>query len=260
MAGGAVAPARVPLIVGNWKMNKTSGEGATFVRALARKLGAVSDREVLVAPPFTGLPEAVRAASGTSILVAAQDVFWETEGAYTGEIAPGMLVDIGVRGVIVGHSERRLHFAETDDQVSRKVRAALDGGLWPVVCVGESTGERETGLTEEVLSTQIPAALSSVSRSESLPLALAYEPIWAIGTGKTATPQMAQEAIAFCRERIGDSLGGVAASRIRVLYGGSVRSDNIDALMAQPDIDGVLVGGASLDLNAFARIVEFERR
>ena len=236
----------------------TSGEGATFIRALADKLSAARDREVFVAPPFTGLLEAVRAASGTSILVAAQDVFWEAEGAYTGEVAPGMLVDMGVTGVIVGHSERRLYFGETDEQVSRKVRAALDSGLSPIVCVGESAGQRETGLTEEVLSRQIPAALSSVLRSETSSLVLAYEPVWAIGTGKNATPQMAQEAIAFCRERIADSLGEDAASLIRMLYGGSVRPDNIDALMAQPDIDGVLVGGASLDLDAFARIVQFE--
>jgi triosephosphate isomerase len=260
MAGNGAVPLRVPLIAGNWKMYKTSGEGAAFVRALAARIGAAEGREVVVAPPFTGLLEAATAAAGTSIIVAAQDVFWEKEGAYTGEVAPGMLTDIGVKGVIVGHSERRQYFGETDDHVSRKVRAALDGGLSPIICVGESAGEREARRTREVLSTQIPAALSSVRSEEGLPVTLAYEPIWAIGTGKTATPQMAQEAIAFCRERVADSLGGDAAGKIRVLYGGSVKPDNIDDLMAQPDIDGVLVGGASLDLEAFCLIVEFEAR
>ncbi len=260
MAGKGTAPLRVPLIAGNWKMYKTSGEGAVFVRALAARIGAVEGREVVVAPPFTGLLEAVRAAAGTSIAVAAQDVFWEKEGAYTGEVAPAMLTDLGVKGVIAGHSERRQYFGETDDQVSRKVRAALDGGLSPIICVGESAGEREKGLIEEVLSRQIRAALSSVRPEECGSVALAYEPIWAIGTGKTATPEMAQEAIAFCRELVADRLGGEVAGTVRVLYGGSVRPDNIDDLMAQSDIDGVLVGGASLDLEAFCRIVEFVAR
>jgi len=258
MAGQAGGPARVPLIAGNWKMYKTSGEGAAFVKALAGRLGVVKGREVVVAPPFTGLSEAVKAAAGTGIIVAAQDVFWETEGAYTGEVAPGMLVDLGVKGVIIGHSERRQYFGETDDWVSRKVRAALNEGLLPIVCVGETAGEREAGLTDELLSAQIRAALSKVRSEEGPSLALAYEPKWAIGTGKTATPEIAQEAVAFCRARAAEFLGGDAPGTVRILYGGSVRPDNIDELMAQPDIDGVLVGGASLDVEAFARIVEFE--
>jgi triosephosphate isomerase len=241
-------------------MHKTAGEGVAFVQALAARIGSVDDREVMVAPPFTGLAAAVTAARGTAIGVAAQDVFWNKEGAYTGEVAPGMLADLGVKAVIVGHSERRQLFGETDEWVSRKVRAALDGGLSPLVCVGESAAERERGFTNEVLARQIVSALSAVRSGESALLTIAYEPIWAIGTGQTATALVAQEAAAFCRTRVEDSVGRAGGTRIRVLYGGSVRPDNIDELMAQPDIDGVLVGGASLDLEAFCRIVGFDTR
>ncbi len=251
---------RVPLIVGNWKMYKTSGEGAAFIGALARRLGTVQSREVVVAPPFTGLCEAVKAAAGTDMIVSAQDVHWEAEGAYTGEISPGMLADLGVKGVIIGHSERRQYFGETDDWVSRKVRASLDVGLRPVACVGETASEREVGLTEEILRAEVGAAVSSVRPEEVPSFALAYEPTWAIGTGLTATPEIAEEAIAFCRTRVAEVLGEEAAAKVRILYGGSVRPDNIDDLMAQPDIDGVLVGGASLDVEAFSRIVEFRVR
>jgi len=253
-------PLRVPLVAGNWKMYKTSGEGASLLRDLAARLGKLGNREVLVFPSFVGLPEAVKAVTGTAIAIGAQDVFWADEGAYTGEVAPGMLAAIGVRNVLVGHSERRQYFGETDEWVTRKVRAALDGGLAPLICVGESSGEREQGRTEEVLSREIHAALSAVRSNESPSVTLAYEPIWAIGTGKTATPEIAQKAISFCRETIEDALGQRGAETIRVLYGGSVKPNNIDDLMAQPDIDGVLVGGASLDLEAFCRIIEFEVR
>jgi triosephosphate isomerase (TIM) len=251
-------PSRAPLIAGNWKMYKTSAEGVSFVHALARDLGPISGRDVVVAPPFTGLCEAVKALVGTGIAVSAQNVFWEAEGAYTGEISPGMLADLGVAAAIIGHSERRQYFGETDSSVAKKVRAVLDEGLMPIMCVGETESQREAGQTESVLSTQVPAGLAAVAAVEASRVAIAYEPIWAIGTGKTATPEMAQEAVAFVRKQVGAVLGPDAAAAVRVLYGGSVKADNIDELMAQPDIDGVLVGGASLDVASFARIVRFE--
>ncbi len=258
MTSEAGARARRPLIAGNWKMYKTGAEGADFVRALARALGRVDGRDVVVAPTFVGLHQAVEAAYGTGIQVAAQDVFWEAEGAYTGEVSAPMLVDLGVQGVIIGHSERRQYFGETDDWVARKVRAVLDHGLLPIMCLGETQEERESGLTTEVLSTQVPTGLVSAMSEEAARVAIAYEPIWAIGTGKTATPAMAQEAIAFIRAEVGRLWGPAAAQVVRVLYGGSVKPDNIDELMAQPDIDGVLVGGASLAVESFARIVRFQ--
>ncbi len=254
---GSEPRVRMPLIAGNWKMYKTSRGGAAFVAELARGIGSPSDREVVVAPPFTGLAAAVEAAGGSTIIVAAQDVFWEAEGAFTGEVAPGMLTDLGVGAVIIGHSERRQLFGETDETVAKKVRAALDNGLLPIMCVGETESEREAGETEMVLSRQVPTGLAFVSAEEAGTVAIAYEPIWAIGTGKTATPGIAQEAIAFVRARIVMAFGGEAAQTVRILYGGSVKPDNIDELMGQPDIDGVLVGGASLNVESFKRIVQF---
>lgn len=245
-------------MAGNWKMYKNSREGAAFVAELAGLIGAPTDREVVVAPPFTGLGEAVRAAEGTVVAISSQDVFWEEEGAFTGEVAPGMLADLGVTAAIIGHSERRQYFGETDETVAKKVRAALDHGLAPIMCVGETETEREAGSTEQVLSRQVPAGLGAVQPGEATSVAIAYEPIWAIGTGKTATPEIAQEAVAFVREQVARALGREAARTVRVLYGGSVKPDNIDELMAQHDIDGVLVGGASLQVESFARIVLFE--
>jgi triosephosphate isomerase len=249
---------RTPLVVGNWKMFKTSAEGGAFVRELGARLGEAAAREVIVAPPFTGLYEAARAAEGTCISVAAQDVFWESEGAYTGEVSAAMLADLGVKAAIVGHSERRAYFAETDETVAKKVRAALDEGLLPIMCVGESEQEREAGATEDVLARQVPAGLVSVRPEDAGRMAIAYEPVWAIGTGKTATPEIAQEAIAFIRKQVDATLGPEAADTLRILYGGSVGPNNIDELMALPDVDGALVGGASLKVDSFARIVEFQ--
>lgn len=248
---------RTPLIAGNWKMHKTSSEGARFIRALAQGLGPVDGREVMVAPPFTGLYEAVQAAKGSDIKVCAQNIFWAAEGAYTGEVAPRMVADLGVTAVIVGHSERRQHFGETDDGVALKVRAVLDHGMMPIMCVGETEAERLNSLTEKVLATQVPAGLAAVAEQEAAGMTIAYEPVWAIGTGRTATPEIAQEVCAFVRGLVGEKLGGDAAAGMRILYGGSVKPDNIDALMAQPDIDGVLVGGASLDVESFVRIVRY---
>ncbi len=255
--GGA---SRQPLIAGNWKMYKTAGEGAQFIRALASLLGRLTDRQVMVAPSFVGLAHAVAAAEGSGIAVAAQDVFWEKEGPYTGEVSAPMLAHLGVKAVIIGHSERRQWFGETDAAVARKIRAALDWGLLPLVCVGETEAEREQGLTEEVLVRQIHTGLAEVRPEEAAQVVIAYEPVWAIGTGKTATPETAEEAMAFVRSQIAVRLGESAAASIRILYGGSVRPDNIDALMDEPDIDGALVGGASLSLDAFVRIVRFQKR
>ncbi len=251
---------RMPLVVGNWKMFKTSREGAAFVRELASALGHLSDREVMVAPPFTGLLEAAAAAAGSGIRVSAQNVFWEWEGAYTGEVSAAMLADLGVAASIVGHSERRHYFGETDDAVAKKVWALLEHGLMPIMCVGETEDERDAGATENVLAAQIRAGLASVREADAPRVVVAYEPVWAIGTGRTATPDLAQEAIAFARRQVGAALGTAAARAVRILYGGSVGPHNIDELMAQPDVDGVLVGGASLDLVSFTRIVQFERR
>jgi triosephosphate isomerase (TIM) len=245
---------RIPVMAGNWKMFKTPSEGAAFVRDLAAELGQMQGTEVIVAPPFTGLASAVDAARGSSVQVAAQNMFYDDQGAYTGEVAPGMLLDLGVGWVIVGHSERRLLFGETDDDVARKVRAAFDYELRPIMCVGETEQEREAGKTEEVLARQVELDVSRLEAHEVPYLVVAYEPVWAIGTGRTATPEMAQQAIAFVRERLAASTGR-SADECRVLYGGSVKPDNIADLMGQPDIDGALVGGASLEVASFAAIV-----
>ncbi len=252
--------ARVPLIVGNWKMFKTSAEGATFVSELARELGGAAGRQVMVAPPFTGLYEAVKAAEGTCASIVAQDVFWEWEGAYTGEVSASMLADLGVKGAIIGHSERRQYFGETDEGVAKKVWATLERGLLAIMCVGESEEEREGEATEAVLGRQVPAGLASVRPEDVGSIAIAYEPIWAIGTGKTATPEIAQATMAFIREQVSAALGSEAAAKIRIVYGGSVGPHNIDELMSLPDVDGVLVGGASLQVGSFARIVQYEAR
>lgn len=251
--------ARLPFIAGNWKMYKTSSEGSAFIRELADRLGTVAHAEIVVAPPHTGLAAAVTASLGTGIGVAAQNMFWEDEGAFTGEVAPGMLVELGVRWVIIGHSERRQLFGETSQGVARKVRAALDHGLRPIVCVGETEEQREAGLTEEHLSGQVAKGLAEVRPEEAQGLVLAYEPIWAIGTGRTATSDTAQEAIAFIRSRVEAAFGREAAESVRIVYGGSVKPGNIGELMACADIDGALVGGASLDVTSFAGIVGFKQ-
>jgi triosephosphate isomerase len=250
---------RKPVVAGNWKMYKTSSEGAAFVRGLIEELrGRAVDAsrvEVLVAPPFTGLFEAVAACARTPLRVAAQNVYFEQEGAYTGEVAPPMLAALGVRWVIVGHSERRQYFGETDETVAKKVRACLDAGLTPIMCVGESEKEREDGLMDDVLRRQVGAGLALLTSGEVSGIAVAYEPIWAIGTGRTATPELAQEACAFVRAQAEAAAGPGAAGSLRVLYGGSVKPDNAEELFAQPDIDGGLVGGASLEVDSFARII-----
>ncbi len=191
--------------------------------------------------------------------MAAQDVFWEWEGAYTGEVSATMLADLGVKAAIIGHSERRRYFGETDESVAKKVWAALEQSLMPIMCVGETEEERDAGLTEEVLSRQVPAGLASVRPEDAPNVSIAYEPVWAIGTGRTATPEVAQEAVAFVRAQVAAALDKEAAESVRILYGGSVSPHNIDELMSQRDIDGVLVGGASLQVESFARIVNFQK-
>jgi len=248
---------RRPIIAANWKMHKTVDEAISFLDALQKRIGPCEDREVVVAPPFTALAAARCALQHQSVRLAAQNCHWEAKGAYTGEISPLMLQDLGCRYVIVGHSERRHLFAETDDMVQKKVAAVFGHGMVPILCVGEVLEEREGERTFEVVNRQVESALDGLSRRLLPELVLAYEPVWAIGTGKTATPDQAQEVHAFIRERLSSLFDKTVAKHVRILYGGSVKPDNVDALMAQPDVDGLLVGGASLEVVSFQRIVQY---
>jgi len=248
---------RTPLIVGNWKMHKTTGEAVALVAALVERLRDVEDVEVAVCPPFTALQAVAAALKGSRITLGAQDLHWEEEGAYTGEISAPMLLDVGCRFVIVGHSERRRHFGETDATVRQKVRAALHHGLVPIVCVGELLEERETGRTFQVLEAQVTGGLAGLTGEEGQRLVVAYEPVWAIGTGRTATPDQADEAQGFIRKLLAELFDPAVADQVRILYGGSVKPENIASLMARPEVDGALVGGASLDADTFARIVTY---
>ena len=253
----AATPAgRRPLMAGNWKMYKTPSQTKDFFTAFRPLVADVDDRDVLVCPPDLDLHAALAAVVDTKIKVGAQTMHYAAEGAFTGETAPAMLAEVGVPYVILGHSERRQYYNENDADLAKKVRAALDAGLRPILCCGETLEEREGGKTETKVGGQLDADLAEVGAAELANVAIAYEPIWAIGTGVTATPQQAQETVAFCRARVRERFGD-AADGVRVLYGGSVKPDNIDELMAQPDIDGVLVGGASLDPQGFSRIVKF---
>jgi triosephosphate isomerase len=229
------------LIAANWKMYKSATETAAFCHELSEKLIDLDEVEVAVCPPFTGLAPAVQALAGTEIAVAAQNVHWEAEGAYTGEISAQMLIDLGVYGAIVGHSERRQYFGETDETAGKRAAAALAAGLSVIACVGELEAEREAGETEAVLRRQLEP-LEPLEAHDNL--VVAYEPVWAIGTGRTATPELAQEAHAFIKSLLG----------VPVLYGGSVKSDNAAGLFAQPEVDGALVGGASLEVDSFVAI------
>jgi triosephosphate isomerase (TIM) len=248
---------RRPLLAGNWKMYKTQADAADFARAFAPLVAGVDDRDILLCAPFTDLAALVGVTGGTNVKVGAQTMHWAAQGAYTGEISAEMLVDAGVDAVILGHSERRQYFNEQDTELAKKVRVALDHGLLPILCCGETDDERVAGRTQEKIGRQLDRDLVGIKAGDLAKLAIAYEPIWAIGTGKTATAEIAQETVAFVRSRVRERLGA-AADHVRVLYGGSVKAGNIDELMAQPDIDGVLVGGASLDPTEFARIARFE--
>jgi triosephosphate isomerase len=246
-----------PLIAGNWKMHKTAREAVAFTRTLKEKLGNPVDRDVVVAPPFTALFPVAKILKGSGIALAAQNVHDKTEGAYTGEISGKMLADIGCRYVIIGHSERRIIFGETDEIINRKVISAAQFGLKPIFCVGETLLERKTEKTSNVIERQIKEGLKNVSVNDIRTTVCAYEPVWAIGTSQTATPQQAQEVHAFIRALIGQMFGSSIADNFPILYGGSVNQNNIQGLMAQPDINGALAGGASLDLETFMKIVRF---
>lgn len=248
---------RIPLIAGNWKMHKTVAEARALVEELLAGLGEVTDRQVVVCPPYTALAHVGQMIVHTPIALGAQDVFYEREGAYTGAISPLMLQDLGCRYVIIGHSERRQHFGETDTTVNRKMHATLRQGLFPILCVGESKPQRDAGQAETVVISQVRAGLEGIVPEMMDNVVLAYEPIWAIGTGDTATPEDAQAMHAAIRNILTELYGREIAQQVRIQYGGSVRPDNIDALMAQPDIDGALVGGASLKAESFLRIIHF---
>jgi len=246
---------RVPVFAGNWKMFKTVHETVGYVREFGAFAASVEGAELILAPPFTALAAAAETARGSDVAIAAQDLFFERDGAFTGEISATMVADTGATHAIVGHSERRRLFGDTDEWVNRKARAAVAAGLTPIVCIGETLAEREGGLTLDVLDRQIRAGLDGVSADQIAALLIAYEPVWAIGTGKNATPAEADEAHRHIRRRLSQWFGGVAADACRILYGGSVKPENIRDLIGLPDVDGALVGGASLDPRSFMEIV-----
>jgi triosephosphate isomerase len=255
MSDEAAAGPRRPLIAGNWKMNKTVSEAEAYIQALLPRVYAADGVDIALCVPFTDLAAMVDSARGSPVEIYAQNMHHEPSGAFTGEVSPPMLVELDVQGVVLGHSERRQLFAETDRELALKVPAALSAGLRPILCVGETESEREQGDTERKLRQQLHDDLAGVRDERLADLVVAYEPIWAIGTGKVATPEQAQEAIAFIRALI-EGRDAAAAGRVRILYGGSVSPDNARELLALPDVDGALVGGASLDAASFAAIVE----
>ncbi len=246
---------RKPFVAGNWKMHKTVAEAAALARELRGMVSMVHGVRIGVAPPFTALHAVAKALDGSNVETGGQTLHWEKQGAFTGEIAPGMLVEAGAAFVVVGHSERRQFFGETDETVRKRTAAALEAKLTPIVCVGETLGEREAGRTLSVVESQVKGGLGSFSKDELGRIAIAYEPVWAIGTGKTATTAQAQEVHAAIRKLLAE-LGGEVAERMPILYGGSVKPENAAELMAQPDVDGALVGGASLTADSFAKIVK----
>jgi len=248
---------RKKLMAANWKMYKTPDQTRDFFRDFLPLVEKHDRDEIAVCPPFVNVPAAVEAAKGSNIAVGAQNMYWEKEGAFTGEISTGMLLAVGCTHVIIGHSERRQYFGETDDTVNLKLKAALEAGLVPIVCVGEVLEEREAGLTEDVLRRQCLRAFHAISGKKAAKLVIAYEPVWAIGTGRTATPQLASEAHQVIRSEAGKALGEELAENLRILYGGSVKPENAKALMSEAEIDGALVGGASLVPKSFAAIVKY---
>ncbi len=250
--------ARIPLIAGNWKMYKTVSESIQTAKRLKELAQDAAGVEIMIAPAFTALVPVAEALEGSRIAVGAQNVHWEKEGAYTGEISTAMLVAAGCRFCIIGHSERREYFGESDDAVNKKIAAALAAGLVPVMCIGESEKQREADQTFSVLDKQLKIGLKGLFADALRPLVIAYEPIWAIGTGKTATSAQAQEVHRFLRSTLSELQGDVLAQGTRILYGGSVKPGNIAELMGMPDIDGALVGGASLDAETFGRIVHYQ--
>lgn len=248
---------RRPVIAGNWKMYKTIREAVDFISKLKPLVEAADHCEVVVAPPFTALRAVAEAVKGSNLRVAAQDTHWAREGAHTGDISPTMIIEAGATHVIIGHSERRQDHGETDESVNRKVKAALGAGLIPIVCVGETLTEREAGNTQKVLERQFRGGFAGLTPPDFSRIIVAYEPVWAIGTGRTATPEMAAESHAFLRGLARQQFGDELAAALRILYGGSVKPENIAGLMAVEDIDGALVGGASLKPDSFAAIVNY---
>lgn len=245
------------VIAGNWKMYKTIAEAVSFIERLKPMVADAAHCDVVVAPPFTALAAVATAARSSNIRVAAQDLHWDAEGAHTGDVSPGMILEAGATLVIIGHSERRRDHGETDEMVNRKLRAALAAGLEPMVCVGETLEEREAGRTHAVLERQFKEGFRGLTPSDFSRIMMAYEPVWAIGTGRTATPEMAAESHGKLRALARDGFGDGVAGGLRILYGGSVKPENIRGLMAQPEIDGALVGGASLKPESFAAIVHY---
>lgn len=249
---------RKPLIAGNWKMFKTCPEAGETARHLVELAGSTSSVDIMIAPPFTALTTVSEIIRDSSIELGAQNLFWETEGAFTGEISAPMIASAGARYVIIGHSERRQFFGETDETVNKKIPMAVNASLIPVVCVGETESERDSGKTFSVLDKQIQKGLEGLNLDAQNPPVIAYEPVWAIGTGKTAHADQAQEAHAYIRDLISQAFGNQVADAVRILYGGSVKPNNIAELMALPDIDGALVGGASLKPETFSEIIHFQ--
>ncbi len=248
---------RKPFLAGNWKMYKTVPEAVALARALVEKVGQYEKVDITVCPNALALGAVAEAVKGSRISVGAQHMHWEDEGAFTGEVSARMILSAGAKLAIIGHSERRHIFGETDEMVNRKLKAALAAGLSPIVCVGETLDQREKGITDEVVSRQLEGGLKGVGKDELPKLTIAYEPVWAIGTGKTATPDMAQKVHALIRRLLADSHGEGFAQAVRVQYGGSVKPANVASLMEMPDIDGALVGGASLDAESFSKIVRY---
>ena len=244
-------------MAGNWKMNKTPEETRDYMGEFLPLVAGHDRDEIVVCPPYTSVAIAIKAARGSNVAVGVQSVHWKADGAYTGEISAPMLLSLGVTHVIVGHSERRQYFGETDDTVNLRLKTALESGLTPICCVGEVLEEREAGATDDVLRRQCVRAFHAISAKKAAKLVVAYEPVWAIGTGKTATPQIAAEAHAVIRHEAGKVFGDDFAAKLRILYGGSVKPDNVSSLMAEEEIDGALVGGASLDPKVFAAIVKY---
>ncbi len=251
-------PLRKPILAANWKMHKTIAEAASFAADLQEQIGPLTDREAVIAPPFTAMDAVSRALKLEGYSASAQNCHWEVKGAFTGEISTVMLKDLGCRYVLVGHSERRHIFGETDEMIRAKTAAVFAHGMLPIVCVGELLVERDAGRTSDIVAKQVDKALEGLDSALAEKVVLAYEPVWAIGTGRTATPAQAQEVHAFIRTRLESLFNKEVANRVRILYGGSVKPDNVDALMAEADLDGMLVGGASLEVASFRRIVQFK--
>ncbi|HPD60698.1 MAG TPA: triose-phosphate isomerase [Thermodesulfobacteriota bacterium] len=248
---------RVPLIAGNWKMYKTVPEAVATATQLKEAVKDISGRDIVIAPSFVSLYPVAQVIKGSNINLSAQDVFWEEEGAFTGQISPAMLLSVGCTYTIIGHSERRQYFGETNETVNKKTKKSIDRGLKVIVCIGETLEEREAGKTFSILEIQISEGLKGLTSSLMDNVVIAYEPVWAIGTGKTATAAQAEEAHHFIRNKLKEQFNIDLAEKTRILYGGSVKPDNIDQLMAEKDIDGVLVGGASLKVDSFSRIAKF---